>query len=152
MRTIEIDTDVFALIWAERRPLEETENEILKRVLEEKKVAGDVVTLSPQAKLEGKTSNPLLNIKHDRKEESMGKIRWVDDVRVALQSLGGHGTLHNIYKLVEKRRQEGNRSTPKTLEAIIRRTLEDHSSDSANFRGVDLFQLLGRGEWGVRKQ
>jgi len=151
MRTIEIDTDVFALIWAERKPLEETENEILKRVLEEKRVAGDVTTLSSQPILEGKTSNSHLNSKHERKEISMGKIRWVDDVRFALQSLGGQGTLHNIYKRVEKRRQEGGRSTPKTLEAIIRRTLEDHSSDSANFRGVDLFQLLGRGEWGIRE-
>ena len=80
----------------------------------------------------------------------MGKIRWVDDVRAALRALGGSATLHEIYKATAARRREGNRSVPRTLEATVRRTLEDHSSDSANFRGADLFTNIGRGEWALR--
>lgn len=79
-----------------------------------------------------------------------GKIRWVDDVRASLVALGGSASLHAIYRDVEARRRKGNRSLPRTLEATVRRTLEDHSSDSANFRSADLFKNIGRGEWALR--
>ncbi len=81
----------------------------------------------------------------------MGKIRWVDDVFEAIRRLGGSATLHSIYKEVEKIRRNAGRSVPKTLDATIRRTLEDHSSDSANYRGTDLFTNIGRGEWAIRQ-
>jgi len=83
-----------------------------------------------------------------------GKVRWVDDVRTALTKMGGEASLHSIYREVECIRREAGRSIPKTLEAVIRRTLEDHSSDSANYRGVDLFGLPeghGKGIWALRK-
>ena len=82
-----------------------------------------------------------------------GKIRWVDDVRLALVSLGGESSLNAIYKEVKKNRENAGRSLPKTLEAIVRRTLEDHSSDSQNFKGTDLFCLpsgKGNGIWALR--
>ncbi len=85
------------------------------------------------------------------KETPMGKIRWVDDVFEAIRRLGGSATLHSIYKEVENIRRKAGRSVPKTLEATIRRTLEDHSSDSANYRGTDLFANIGRGEWAIRQ-
>ena len=81
----------------------------------------------------------------------MGKIRWVDDVFEAIRRLGGSATLHSIYKEVEMIRRNAGRSVPKSLDATIRRTLEDHSSDSANYRGSDLFANVGRGEWAIRR-
>lgn len=77
-------------------------------------------------------------------------VRWVDDVRSCMQALGGRASLHQIYKAVEDRRREAGRSVPESIEATIRRTLEDHSSDSANFRGADHFANVGRGEWALR--
>lgn len=81
----------------------------------------------------------------------MGKIRWVDDVFEAIQRLGGTATLHSIYREVENIRRNAGRSVPKTLDATIRRTLEDHSSDSANYRGTDFFANIRRGEWAIRQ-
>ena len=155
MRKIEVDTEVFALIWANRRPPEDSENDILLRIL--RKIDSDLApNTEPEAIQKTKTHLQKevftsFDAQHTfGKETPMGKIRWVDDVRSALETLGGHATLSRIYQEVEKRRKQGGRSLPPTLEATIRRTLEDHSSDSKNFRGVDLFRLVARGEWALR--
>lgn len=79
---------------------------------------------------------------------------WGEDVRQGLENLGGEAPLPEIYREVEKIRQQAGRSTPRTLEATIRRALEDHSSDSRNYRGhADLFYMVKgkrRGTWGLR--
>lgn len=173
-RTIETETDVFALIWSCRRHGEETENDILRRVLEEylayrtrdrdfpTEESYDRENLhdskQPEHFRESKErkNSEKTPVVHASSQEiemaTIGKIRWVDDVYEALRALGGRAALMNIYREVEKRRRLGNRSVPKTLEATIRRTLEDHSSDSANFRGEDLFANTGRGEWKIRQK
>lgn len=170
MRDISISIDVFAGIWALRQPGEQNENDILQRVISEysalKGLGGK--DLKPESELqdsrqesiqpeevfrvpkEEKSSKKTPVEKLSIGDSEMGKIRWVDDVRAALHALGGRASLHAIYKAVGARRRDGNRSVPKTLEATIRRTLEDHSSDSANFRGADLFANIGRGEWALR--
>jgi hypothetical protein len=87
--------------------------------------------------------------------EPTGKVRWVDDVKSALARLGGQASLADIYRTVRSLRAAAGRSLPETLEATIRRTLEDHSSDSANFRGEDLFTMPyghGQGIWALRKR
>jgi len=170
MREIHIDTDVFSSIWALRIAGEENENEILRRILSEYSNKLEVNQVSEQREAlqkerfqgaigksihfaktkEVKTSNSTLDTEASGGGTPIGKIRWVDDVREALKSMGGRGGLDTIYREVERRRKSGNRSMPRTLEATIRRTLEDHSSDSANFRGEDLFANIGRGEWALR--
>lgn len=149
MRSIEVSTDVYAMIWRARQSGEETENDILKRVLYtserhrihslKREAAGE-----PDAKvISGDPTH----------QEPAGKIRWVDDVRSALSSLGGKANLHDLYNEVARIRRRGGRTIPRTLEAIVRRTLEDFSMDSANFRGIDLFCMPeGRGEgiWALR--
>ncbi len=77
-------------------------------------------------------------------------MRWVDDLVASLKQLGGEADLGEIYRSVRSRRLDGKRSLPRTYEATIRRTLEDHSSDSANHRAADLFKLIERGRWGLR--
>ncbi|MFY9957233.1 hypothetical protein [Bradyrhizobium sp.] len=79
---------------------------------------------------------------------------WRDDLRTALEQLGGQAPLHRIYDQVELIRKKAGRSVPRTIEAVVRRTLEDHSSDSANFRAADLFFMpegKGAGMWALRK-
>lgn len=170
MRSIHVETNVFALIWALRKDGEESENEILSRVLpdyvsikdsEAKGLATESTETSSSSEsfqqLTG--SSESLEVKSSEmtpgrtfeKETHMGKIRWVDDVLEAIRRLGGSATLHSIYKEVEMIRRTGGRSVPKSLDATIRRTLEDHSSDSANYRGTDLFANVGRGEWAIRR-
>lgn len=83
------------------------------------------------------------------------KVTWHDDVRLALKDLGGKASLHEIYKRVKTIRRESGRSLPATLEAVIRRTLEDHSADSDNYRGgQDIFQMpegKGAGVWALKE-
>lgn len=170
MREILVSIEVFAAIWALRRPGEQTENDILRRVIGEfsalaashrHSLKGDT-SVSPQewpaahvAPLnddtkEGKRSKWSAAVERSEGEVGMGKLRWVDDVYQVLCDLGGRASLHQIYKHVAAQRSAAGRSVPKTLDAIIRRTIEDHSSDSANFRGIDLFTNVGRGEWAIR--
>lgn len=83
----------------------------------------------------------------------LGDGTWRDDVRTALQRLGGRSSLSRIYREVQAVRTAAGRSIPPSLEATVRRTLEDHSSDSENYRGVDLFCMpegKGAGVWGLR--
>ncbi|WP_412555635.1 hypothetical protein [Shimia sp. MIT1388] len=152
MKDIQVSTDVFAMIWSMRKPPETNENEILLRVLKmaqaQKYDSNGDVQMAEQK--EGKTSNPSLTNLQGPK--SFGKVRWVDDVQEALLRLGGKAALASIYAEVEKLRKQGNRSVPASLEATIRRTIEDHSSDSENFRGVDLFEQISRGVWGLRSR
>jgi hypothetical protein len=83
-------------------------------------------------------------------------VTWRDDVERALQQLGGKASLDLIYRTVEQIRKAGRRSVPPSLDATIRRTLEDHSSDSANYRGgLDIFCMSegkGAGMWALRSQ
>lgn len=75
---------------------------------------------------------------------------WSEDIEVALTNLGGIATLSDIYDEVKKVR-EG--PYPESFTATIRGTIENNSSDSAKFKGNDLFfsvKGLGSGIWGLR--
>ena len=154
MRNIGVSTDVFAKIWAARLPSEDSENEIISRVFDNyqsntrKLLEIEGNKMQPDSS-EAFTSKFTPN-KGRLNTSNLGKIRWVDDVVLALQRLGGSATLSQIYQSVEAERRAELRSTPASLEATVRRTIEDHSSDSDNFRGPDLFIKIGRGEWGLR--
>lgn len=130
MRQIDIDTAVFAAIWACRQPGEETENDVLRRVLVEGKISGA--------------------IDQHGSEEMLGKVRWVDDIVAVLRDFSGSATLTDIYDAVRIRRKREGRSLTREYKATVRRTLEDHSSDSANYRAADLFKLVDRGVWALR--
>jgi hypothetical protein len=60
-----------------------------------------------------------------------------------------------IYREVRKIRRAMGRSVPASLEATVRKTLEDNSSDSDNYRGLDMFYMphgKGAGVWGLRRR
>jgi hypothetical protein len=71
-----------------------------------------------------------------------GDGTWRDDVHESLRRIGGHASLDRIYKEVELLRRSAGRSIPPSLEAVVRRTLEEHSTDSAVYKGgADLFYM-----------
>lgn len=136
MRNVEVSTEVFSRIWALRREGEESEDAILKRVLPQIEIG--VSGSSPPSDF------PIRNVKGE------GKMRWVDDIVMALKRLGGEASLDEIYRTTKAIRQAAGRSVTPQWQATIRRTLEDHSSDSANFRAENLFRIAGRGIWALR--
>lgn len=79
-----------------------------------------------------------------------GMASWVEDIVAAFTALGGTGSYDDIYREVARVRPD----LPPTWQAIIRRQIQDLSSDSVGFkRREDLFfsvEGLGRGVWGLR--
>jgi len=75
---------------------------------------------------------------------------WEQDIVQALENLGGIASYDNIHDEIEKNRS----SLPTTWKAVIRRRIQDLSSDSDGFKsGKDLFYSvngLGGGVWGLR--
>ena len=99
MRKIDVSTEVFAKIWAQRIAGEESEDEILKRLL------GVKASDNSQA---AKTSkgNSIIN-----------SALWRQDVRQGLENLGGSGHLKDIYQAVRDIRRKHGRSIPPNFEA-----------------------------------
>ncbi|MDQ0375973.1 hypothetical protein [Cellulomonas humilata] len=74
---------------------------------------------------------------------------WKLEVVDALRALGGSASLAQIYAQVRVQRP----GVAGSWEATVRNALECHSSDSANFKGEDLFALAapkGHGIWRLR--
>lgn len=133
MKSINVSTGVFAGIWARRAPGEETEDQILMRIL-------DV----------GTTKASRLKADPARSD----RVLWREDVRHSLGELGGIAHLSKIYRQVRNRRLAQSRSVPRSIDAIIRRELEYCSSDSESYQGShDWFRSvdgLGQGIWALR--
>jgi hypothetical protein len=79
--------------------------------------------------------------------------RWIDDICLALENLGG--IAHRSDLLTEiKRIREGPH--PKTIEMTVQRTIQNHSSESRGFSGAEdlLYSVkgIGSGVWGLRSK
>lgn len=137
MRTIDVSTDVFSAIWRHRIDGEETEDEILRRILVSKGTAGKRSKIT-----EGRS-------------RERAKVLWRDDVRMALERLGGSAPLESIYRTVKEIRLGEGRRIPASIDAIIRRELEYNSSDSESYtKKNDWFYSvdgIGAGVWGLRE-
>lgn len=76
---------------------------------------------------------------------------WTDDIKQALINLDGFGHYTAIYTEIEKCRN----NLSKDWHAVLRRTIQQHSSDSQSWLGKrDLFYSvdgIGRGVWGLRE-
>jgi hypothetical protein len=92
---------------------------------------------------------------HDEEKAKLKEGSWSHDLYETLEDLGGWASLHDIYRHTIERRRAYGRSVPREYEATIRRTLENHSSDSKNYLGgADVFYMLegaGKGVWALRK-
>ena len=148
MKAINVSTEVFARIWSLREEGEEDENAILKRVLGGASEHAAVEQPQPRA-----TFDKSPNF-YDRGPRTWSQPTWATDVAEVLKARGGRARLQQIYNDVEKLRRAASRSLPKSLEAVVRRTLENHSSDSHNYTGgADLFCMpegKGAGVWALR--
>lgn len=144
MRTIEVSTDVFAKLWAFRAPGEDDESAILLRIFSQlERYAHDA-----QQSLETNGRTEVLS--------AIGKPTWALDLVTVLRTAGGKARLSEIYENASTLRKSSGRSVPVELEATVRRTLENHSSDSHNYRGgPDLFCMpngKGAGIWALRNR
>lgn len=80
---------------------------------------------------------------------------WVDEIREALSSLGGSASLSDIYAQIWQRNNMDFVENPHWRDAV-RRTIQQHSSDSTIFTGIpadDIFWAplgLGAGIWALR--
>jgi hypothetical protein len=80
------------------------------------------------------------------------KNRWVIDIMIAMANLGGKASYAQLYQEVRKVRPG---PLPRTWDAIVRNTVESHSSDSENWSRArpDYFYSVegkGSGIWGLR--
>jgi hypothetical protein len=146
MRSIDVNTAVYSAIWALREEGEETENDILARVLGKQQPA------LPMAKSLHEPNKRYFN----RGPRTWSQPTWATDLAEVLEELGGKAPLQDIYEAVRKKRTTAGRSIPPSLTATVRRTLENHSSDSHNYTGgADLFAMAegkGAGIWSLRAQ
>lgn len=75
---------------------------------------------------------------------------WDEDIIKAFKNLGGSASYDLLYEEIERIRS----SLPATWQSVIRRRIQDLSSDSAGFKGGrDMFfsvEGLGGGVWGLR--
>ena len=80
-------------------------------------------------------------------------MAWIDEVERALHEIGGNGTLSEIYSQIQK---TTNRELVPSWQAIVRRTLEESSSDTESYLGKkDIFYSvdgIGKGKWGIREK
>ncbi len=74
---------------------------------------------------------------------------WVEDITLALKNLGGQAHRRQIIDEVKRIRKE---PLPVNLDETIQERIQAHSSDSAHFRGIDLFKKMGNGVWALRDQ
>lgn len=77
---------------------------------------------------------------------------WVQDIVQAMTNLGGSARYKDLYDEVYRIR---GGQVPKSFVNVVRRTIQNHSSDSDGFRGVNLFysvEGIGEGHWGLREQ
>lgn len=75
---------------------------------------------------------------------------WIDDIKTALENLNGFAHYSEINSEIEKLRD----NLSKNWMAVVRRTIQQHSSDSQSWLGKeDLFYSvdgIGKGVWGLR--
>jgi hypothetical protein len=77
---------------------------------------------------------------------------WVQDIISAFENLGGTARYRELYEEVSRIR---GGELPESWQAIIRQSVESHSSHSRNFKGNDLFYSvggIGSGHWGLRER
>lgn len=80
----------------------------------------------------------------------MVRETWRDIIIKAFQNLGGKANYDELYLEIERLRNKKNLSLSAQWKASVRKEIEIHSSDSANFRTDDVFCKIGLGYWGLR--
>ena len=74
-------------------------------------------------------------------------MSWVQEIVQAMRVLGGAARYADLYEFIQ---QTTDRELTPNWRATVRLTIEDHSSDSANFRSADIFEHVSHGHWKLR--
>ena len=80
----------------------------------------------------------------------MAQEKWIESIIQAFENLGGEAEYNDLYDEIKRIRLSKGINLTKAWTASVRRTIEDHSSDSDNFKSDDIFKKLGYGHWGLR--
>lgn len=164
-RPIPLSPDVIHKIWAFWKEPDADEDAILRRVLSQLSSAAvaDLKAITRTQPEQNNVPNEEKIYKYPEidevKEEiamvdwrhppTLGKIRWVDDIRAALLEIGGEADLAQIYRVVERIRKDAGRSVPRSLDATVRQSIESHCPTSENYREVNgrYFEHIDRGRY-----
>ena len=85
-------------------------------------------------------------------EAAASLYRRAHDICLALDNLGGVAHRSDLLKEIKRIRVGPH---PESIEMIVQRTIQNHSSSSAGFRGRDLLYTvkgIGSGVWGLRSK
>lgn len=142
LKKVEISVDTFARLWSARRVGENSEEEIINRLIDESDDPTPPET--PAAPKPSDTGCP----------NSPPAADWVSMLVWALESLGGEATLKELYaKTMDGRRALGLPIT-RHHEASVRERLEAHCFESKSYkRRRNLFRMAqgkGAGVWALR--
>jgi len=141
MRSIEITTEVFAMIRSQRRPGEEAESDILLRILRDIEVPQEHSLCSTPSPPESPLN--LMRLSADNK---LMHASWWEVVDQCLLNIGGEGNLSELYREFRSVCTQLGRPIPQEWEATIRGTLEDNSSDSHRWKKVRDVFCMPRGK------
>jgi hypothetical protein len=145
MREISISTEVFSLIWSHRLPGEESENDILLRLLSDK--TRNYVGFESAKK-------PAEEFNMSAVPASLRQAYWWEVIEFVLEKIGRPASLTEIYRRVIALCKVIDRPMPEEIEATVRGTLEDNSSDSDRHKKVrDIFCMpegKHSGIWALR--
>ena len=124
------------------------------RLGDHKRIESDLHLLSRMAKI---LRQPAVQTHSKKPFSRLHGVRRVDDVKQALEELGGKAHLSAIYKKTDQIRKTAGRSVPRNSEAAIRECLETHSSDSERYKSgyPNLFMMArgrGAGIWALRNR
>ena len=75
-------------------------------------------------------------------------MQWVDEIYDAYAALGGAARYSDLYEYIEA---TTNRDLTEHWRSSVRRTVQQHSSDSESFAYEDVFKHVGRGFWALRE-
>jgi hypothetical protein len=147
MREIFVSTEVFSLIWSKRLPGEESENDILLRLLSNETLENLGIEVVKQPVEELVMSTIPASLRH---------AYWWEVLEFVLEKLGRPAGLNEIYRGVASVCNALGKPMPDAIEATIRGTLEDNSSDSDRFKHVrDIFCMpegKHSGIWALRRK
>lgn len=140
MRQIEVSIDTFAELWSQRQPDEQSEDQMIRRLLGMSEAAAQA------EKYEEETSMNAF--------ERPPSKKWTELLIWSLQKLGGKAPLSEIYRVSREGRRALGYSTTRHHDDSARECLESHCSESKKWRGRgDLFYMpegKGSGIWALR--
>ena len=159
MRTVKVSADVFALIWSLRQEGEESEDQILLRILGgtgtgKMRAQRSVANLTAKQNARGTESKPEATDSGAQLREFRHEYWW-QVIEQALDKLGQPSRVEAICAEVREICRATHKRIPREFEATVRATLGDNSSDSDKHKGArDIFtQPYGKhtAVWALRR-